>query len=583
MEGITDKIVGIPNEIIYNILLFVPREGKNWLHCKLVSKEFERVAYGVFEPTQDAGDLGFELLNRYDDDIVWSIWNGKIESVRFLLYHPKSVILGAYLSEAIRAAQVFSKNIYLHLIHIKSTQMDIFKDILNYPGIDINDELYNPLLTCIKYEQSLCGLELVKDPRLIANESNKNILKIMCIESYVNGSYMFDIPHMATLACELIKTRQFAPTIKSNTLLTHSIANDQKEIFSLLIKDDRINPSIPNNRALHMAIRYERGHMVDDLLKDNRVVEALNPKAIELNVRCTDQSIVQKLVAIKPKILYHAISDACMNSEIDLIRIIDLLQHPSFDASQFEYSAVTFAAQNQRKDIIDLFLSDKRLDVCGQQKVVDNLLYMDDITCAEKLLNHPSFRPEIVTPGIINRLCVAGKIESLMLIVRQKNIDLKVEGPRVVCTFLELNGIIATVDTTVEFIQELFHYPSIHIGDTINRFLRFFGRRMDAANILECLSRPCVNPFLLIAELLCWVVEEPCDNDLGQVLVKMARDFPVQTRKMVTRLRTRPTWMEYMVTDSPFDQMRVSRLKKRQHTIVDGIEASPKKPRFDPF
>lgn len=518
-----------PDGVVFAILECVPRKKKDWLHCKLVSKQFEKQSYRVFKPQQDDQVALAHFCIVWGDlkmsDLYWAISMGNIDSVKFLLVHPDSEVPSPSFIP----------------LAITSNHMGIFQELWKHS--DINCEICNPLLASVIYDKPLFGLEIIKDPRVTVTDSNKDILEMISKKSCLTQSNMYDIPDMRSLAYELVKSRKFDPTTKTNNLLIRSIEREDTGMFELLIKDDRIDPSMPDNIPLQTAIKLRQTSMVEELVKDQRVVDHLKDISFASMIESKNKTILDNIFKIYS--LPTILALACGYENIELDFVSKLLYDPSFDAEKFAYEDILSVMDNDRRDIMKLFLADNRLDVCNDSNNIQYALYHGYSHFYEMFFNHPSFRPETITPKMIKKLWNNDKVESIEAIVLNGKINLKENSLNIIDLFSSPGGTIEPY-VSPDFVIALFTHPLLSIGKQVNRFLRYFMKTKDTLHINMCLSMPHVKPFSVACKLVEWILDQECDDEMAQILVGIAEDYPNYCKEIAQSVKENERWMHYL-------------------------------------
>jgi len=282
---------------------------------------------------------------------------------------------------------------------------------------------------------------------------------------------------------------------------------------------------------------------MEDLIRDHRVTDRVGWMSIGSVIESKNEMLFDKRLEIDS--VSKMLKAACGYERVELDFIAKLLQHPSFDATEFNYDSIVYAMDNERRDIIDLFLTDKRLDVCNNDDTIRFALIREYIHFVKMFFNHASFRPDTVTPTMIRKLWKRGKTESMEAIVLNGKIDMKESSLSVIDLFLSPDGDIKP-GVSPKFILTLFAHPLLSIGKQVNRFLRYFMKTKDTLHINMCLSMPHVKPFSVACRLVEWILDQDCDDEMAQILVAIAEDYPNYSKEIAQSVKENERWMHYL-------------------------------------
>lgn len=360
----------LPDEIISEILSFVPYEGTNWLDCRLVCKKWLSLCVKAQDPSTNENRL-----------IVWASENKRFDLVRFFL---KDKRVSATNSIVLQKAVVYN-------------QQDIVKTLLSRPGTNINipalPNFPGPISCALNELAPDSALELLADPRFhLITKKQHPIPLWMVYEKH---------PLEVSVECnywKLIKPILDHPEMKEkdvgsySELLTRAARNNSWMAIRLLFKYTDADPSITNRDPFYVAVKHGYIESLKELLKHR------NANLEYEHIRKASENGHTQIVAFilnNTKLMdnsepYHLIDQAASNGKKDTVRFLlhalplDDYQEENedyFRESYYPYSEIMIEIL-ERLDLFEKFAAEKAIMACNR----------GDIQVAKDLMNHPKFK-----------------------------------------------------------------------------------------------------------------------------------------------------------------------------------------------
>ncbi|KAI9327399.1 ankyrin repeat-containing domain protein [Obelidium mucronatum] len=165
----------------------------------------------------------------------------------------------------------------------------------------------------------------------------------------------------------LLSDRRVDPAARNNEALCSLMGNKQDAVFYLLLSDVRVDPAARSNHALRVAAEHGYVQRLSLLLQDPR----------------TDPTAENN----------DALMKACNNGHVDILRL--LLRH-GVDPSVNNNQAIFEAAWSENLELVDMLLSDPRVDPSGKDGWESALLVAaqsGNIAVMLRLLEDPRLDP----------------------------------------------------------------------------------------------------------------------------------------------------------------------------------------------
>lgn len=581
----TLSIIGtIPDDMVSEILQFIPRKRMDRVHCKMICKRFERLCYPIFKPVFGSSNNVETLLESNDrnpkpitfgpdlqlwlvpDDLSWSIMHTKMECFNFILDYPKLVFKNEHLTTAIR-----------------SNQSNMFDMLVKSKKVDINSETDNPLWVCIAKTRPQFGLILMNDDRICATQSNRYIM-VHISQSIIadNNSDMDTILHRQ-LALKIVQSRKFDPVLGGEHLCITAIILHDNPLFLAILADKRFTAHLTDYNILLMAMHHRRVDMVDHLLEIPVIVrgirEGTRQDLIYAAVDSEEQEIIDMIIKAYGRYSLHdAMVHAC---ERDLTRILlNLLHRPDFDPKDFRYDCFRRAIIKCALKVLEILVADERLNVFQKDPdcmdIVQLAITRPGDIVPQMFIQHPNFDPLCVKPTLIIQWAEAGKTHTLRHIIRHGKIDLRLASDKLIGVFIDGDGEIDD-DEDAQIIYDLFKHPLIVLGKKINRFLSFFINREDIDSVKKAVKMPWISP-LMCEILIEWICAKPYSNELKNIILDMVASCPDNTKMISECLDEHEDWKDQLMDEKPIRDMMLQDYhsnadgsKKRQSKLPDYI------------
>jgi ankyrin repeat protein len=233
--------------------------------------------------------------------------------------------------------------------NIKLSQQNI-DNIIWYACQFKNTEILKLLLTDLRYDPSVDNNSAFIDA---AKNGRTNVIKLLLEDKRVdpcanNGKAIIEavrFDHIDIVKL-LLKDKKVEMTMYTVGLFQSSLANNvfidavqynRINIVKLLLKDGRYDPSVERNFAIRWAALYNRINIVKLLLEDRRVNSPYSK---------TD--------------IYELFISAIKGGWTDIVEL--LLKEEILDPSESNNDAIMIAAENNNVDIVELLLSDPRIN-----------------------------------------------------------------------------------------------------------------------------------------------------------------------------------------------------------------------------